>query len=79
MIPAPPARLTLSATDWLLLVTLSILWGGSFFFAKIAVTELPPRAAVQISVVLPTDMPEAEIDYHLLPVGAPPAPAGEAR
>jgi hypothetical protein len=28
-------------------------------------------------VVLPTDMPEAEIDYHLSPIGAPPAPAVE--
>lgn len=37
----PPPRL-MSAADWLLLVTLSILWGGSFFFAKIAVAELPP-------------------------------------
>jgi len=37
-----PARLSLSATDWLLLVFLSILWGGSFFFAKIAVDEMPP-------------------------------------
>jgi hypothetical protein len=26
-------------------------------------------------VLLPTDMPEAEIDYHLSPIGAPPAPA----
>ena len=32
----------MSATDWLLLVALSILWGGSFFFAKLAVLELPP-------------------------------------
>ena len=32
----------MSATDWCLLVTLSILWGGSFFFAKLAVLELPP-------------------------------------
>jgi len=32
----------MSATDWLLLVTLSVLWGGSFFFAKLAVLELPP-------------------------------------
>ena len=40
---------------------------------------LPPRADVQISVFLPPDMPEAEIDYHLSPVGAPPAPAVEAR
>jgi hypothetical protein len=37
----------------------------------------PPREAVQISVVLPTDMPEAEIDYHLTPVTPPPAPAVE--
>lgn len=40
--PALPVRLTMSATDWLLLVSLSLLWGGSFFFGKIAVLELPP-------------------------------------
>lgn len=32
----------MSATDWLLLVVLSVLWGGSFYFAKIAVPEIPP-------------------------------------
>jgi drug/metabolite transporter (DMT)-like permease len=32
----------MSATDWLLLVFLSVLWGGSFYFAKIAVAEIPP-------------------------------------
>ena len=32
----------MSAADWLLLVVLSLLWGGSFFFAKVAVGELPP-------------------------------------
>lgn len=37
-----PPRSTMSATDWLLLLLLSVLWGGSFFFAKIAVMELPP-------------------------------------
>jgi drug/metabolite transporter (DMT)-like permease len=37
-----PQRLTMSATDWLLLLSLSVLWGGSFFFGKIAVHELPP-------------------------------------
>jgi drug/metabolite transporter (DMT)-like permease len=40
--PSASPRLAMSTTDWLLLVTLSILWGGSFFFAKIAVLELPP-------------------------------------
>ena len=32
----------MSATDWLLLLLLSLLWGGSFFFAKIALQDLPP-------------------------------------
>jgi drug/metabolite transporter (DMT)-like permease len=53
-----PTRLTMSAVDWLLLVALSILWGGSFFFTKIAVQELPPltvalgRVALAASVLL---------------------------
>jgi drug/metabolite transporter (DMT)-like permease len=34
--------LSMSAADWLLLVALSVLWGGSFFFAKLAVAEVPP-------------------------------------
>jgi drug/metabolite transporter (DMT)-like permease len=32
----------MSATDWMLLLLLSVLWGGSFYFAKIAVPEIPP-------------------------------------
>ena len=32
----------MSATDWLLLLALSVLWGGSFYFAKVAVLEIPP-------------------------------------
>jgi drug/metabolite transporter (DMT)-like permease len=39
--PAAPALL-ISATDWLLLLVLSVLWGGSFYFAKIALLEIPP-------------------------------------
>jgi drug/metabolite transporter (DMT)-like permease len=34
------------ATDWLLLVFLSILWGGSFFFVAIAVHDIPPLTLV---------------------------------
>jgi drug/metabolite transporter (DMT)-like permease len=37
---------SMSGSDWLLLIVLSILWGGSFFFAKIAVHELPPLSIV---------------------------------
>jgi drug/metabolite transporter (DMT)-like permease len=36
----------MGATEWALLVTLSILWGGSFFFAKVAIQELPPLSIV---------------------------------
>lgn len=32
--------------EWILLLVLSVLWGGSFFFAKLAVTELPPFTIV---------------------------------
>lgn len=39
-IPAP--RLSISATDWVLIVTLSFVWGANFLFAKIAVAEIPP-------------------------------------
>ncbi|MCZ6556910.1 MAG: EamA family transporter, partial [SAR324 cluster bacterium] len=28
--------------EWVLLGILSILWGGSFFFQKIALRQLPP-------------------------------------
>jgi drug/metabolite transporter (DMT)-like permease len=34
------------AVDWLLLIFLSILWGGAFFFIGVAVTEIPPLTLV---------------------------------
>jgi drug/metabolite transporter (DMT)-like permease len=35
---------------WALLAVLSILWGGSFFFAKVALAELPPLTLVWLRV-----------------------------
>jgi drug/metabolite transporter (DMT)-like permease len=40
--PNTKPALTMSAADWLLLIVLSVFWGGSFYFAKIAVVEIPP-------------------------------------
>ena len=40
------------AREWSLLVLLSILWGGSFFFAKVALTELGPFTIVFFRVAL---------------------------
>ncbi|WP_321344929.1 DMT family transporter [Breoghania sp.] len=36
---------------WALLITLSILWGGSFFFTKIAVAEIGPMEIVFLRIV----------------------------
>lgn len=47
-----PAPLSLSARDWGLLVSLSVLWGSSFFFAKIAVAEIPPLTLVALRVAI---------------------------
>ncbi len=36
----------ISTRDWLLLIFLTILWGGSFFFTAVAVREIPPLTLV---------------------------------
>lgn len=40
------------ATDWLLLVILSVLWGGSFFFVGVAVRDVPTLTLVLARVSL---------------------------
>lgn len=43
-------RRHMNATEWALLVALSVLWGGSFFFNGITVRELPPVTIVTLRV-----------------------------
>lgn len=38
--------------EWVLLVTLSVLWGGSFFFIGVVVEVLPPLTIVTLRVLL---------------------------
>lgn len=38
--------------SWLLLILLSVLWGGSFFFTGVAIRELPPLTIVMVRVTL---------------------------
>lgn len=52
---APRAAATapqMSARDWLLLGLLSLIWGGSFFFAKVAVEDIGPLTVVLGRVAL---------------------------
>ncbi|MBN8931480.1 MAG: EamA family transporter, partial [Rhizobium pusense] len=42
----------MDAREWAMLVALSLLWGGSFFFIGVAVKELPPVTIVALRVTL---------------------------
>lgn len=44
--------MTMSRSQWALLLMLAVLWGGSFFFNGIAVKELPALTLVLVRVVL---------------------------
>ena len=46
------AAVTMHRRDWLLLVFLSVLWGGSFFFNGVALHDLPPLTIVFVRVAL---------------------------
>ena len=45
-------NLTMGKTEWVLLIVLSIIWGGSFFFAKVALSQISPMNLVFLRVVL---------------------------
>ena len=43
---------TMDGQDWGLLILLSVLWGGAYFLAGVAVRELPPLTVVLVRVFL---------------------------
>lgn len=45
-------RITMNPLDWALLIGLSILWGGSFFFIEVVVKYIPPLTLVALRVSL---------------------------
>ena len=46
------ANKTMTPAEWAMLLTLSLFWGGSFFFVGVAVKELPPLTIVALRVSL---------------------------
>jgi drug/metabolite transporter (DMT)-like permease len=42
----------MSLANWLLLLLLGAIWGGSFMFAKVAVAEIPPLVLVFLRVLI---------------------------
>ncbi|MCR4266076.1 DMT family transporter [Nitratireductor sp. ZSWI3] len=47
-----PAVRQMSLQNWGLVLLLGLVWGGSFFFARIAVAEMPPLMLVMYRVVI---------------------------
>ncbi|MGB9367809.1 MAG: DMT family transporter [Xanthobacteraceae bacterium] len=50
------ANRTMTGAEWSMLLAMSVLWGGSFFFVGIAVKELPPLTIVALRVGLAAAM-----------------------
>ena len=42
----PMIRTTMNRGDWLILLTLAVIWGGAFFFIGVAVRHVPPLTYV---------------------------------
>jgi drug/metabolite transporter (DMT)-like permease len=42
----------MSLRDWTLLLTLSLVWSGSYFFNEVALRELPPFTLVIARVAI---------------------------
>ena len=47
-----PIKTAMGWREWAMLMTLSLLWGGSFFFVEVAITQLPPLTIVLSRVAL---------------------------
>ena len=60
---------TMDGQGWALLLFLSVLWGGAFFFAGVAVKELPPLTVVlaRVSLAAITLLPIFWYYGHTLP------------
>lgn len=65
------AALRMDAADWGRLLLLGMIWGGSFFFARIAVAEIPPLTLVLFRVAIAA----LALHVYLAARGIPFAPA----
>lgn len=61
-------NMTMGVAEWALLAALALLWSGSFFFAKIALAELPPITLVLARVGLAAATLLAVIAVWRIPV-----------
>jgi drug/metabolite transporter (DMT)-like permease len=48
----PMIRTTMNRGDWLILLTLAVIWGGAFFFIGVAVKHVPPLTYVWLRLTI---------------------------
>ncbi len=72
-----PAR-AMSGLDWAKLIALGAIWGGSFFFAGIAVTEIHPLTLVLLRVAIAAAALQVYGSASAAHRSAPPCPIGRA-
>jgi drug/metabolite transporter (DMT)-like permease len=71
--PVSGIKRAMGSAEWAMLLTLSVLWGGSFLFVAVAVKELPPFTLVVLRVGL------AAVALHIvLRAAGIPLPRGRA-
>jgi drug/metabolite transporter (DMT)-like permease len=51
-----PTNRTMTAADWTVLLVLSVIWGGSFFFIELAIDTVAPLTLVLLRVALAAAM-----------------------
>ena len=68
------AAKTMGAREWALLIPLSVLWGGAFFFGEVALAELPPLsvALLRVGIAALVLIGAVRIAGHPMPSGAGP-------
>ena len=71
MTPSPAIRTAMGSVEWSLLILLGVIWGSGFFFAHIAVTEIPPLTLVLLRVGIAA----VALHVYLLAIGVSFAPA----
>ena len=49
---APMIRTQMNGRDWLILLTLALVWGGAFFFIGVAVRHVPPLTYVWLRLTI---------------------------
>ena len=52
--PHTPSATGISAVTWVMMLSLSVIWGGSFLFGRVAVAHMPPFTLVAVRVLLGT-------------------------